>query len=144
MFSFFLKKTKQTIGRIETVDPPELGIMGIQAKIDTGAYRSTIHANAIHEEVASDGMPILSFRVLDEAHPKFDGRTVTAHEFVRVRVKSSNGEVSERYKIKTPVVIRGQEFITDFTLSDRASMRHPVLIGRKVLRHRFVVDVSLT
>ena len=131
-------KTKKTIGRLERVDLPEFGIHGIEAKIDTGAYRSTIHATDIHEDNG-----ILKFRLLDPDHAQFNRHIYEARDFALVRVKSSNGEVAERYKIKTPILIRGQKFITDFTLSDRASMRRPVLIGRKVLHHRFVVDVSI-
>ncbi len=133
----WIRKKKQHIGRLETVSLPEFGIQGIRAKIDTGAYRSTIHASNIHED---DG--VLSFTLLDEAHPQFNNHTYQSRQYTQVRVKSSNGEVSHRYKITTPIVIRNKEYVTDFNLYDRASMRHPVLIGRKVLRHRFVVDVA--
>ncbi len=137
MFNFLFKPKKQTVGRLEKVDFPEFGIVGVEAKIDTGAYRSSIHANDVREENGT-----LHFMLLDEQHPQFNQKRYTAASFSKVLVKSSNGESSFRYKIKTPVVIRGREFVTDFTLSDRTSMRRPVLIGRKVLRHRFVVDVS--
>lgn len=133
-----LFRRKKIIGRLERVDLPEFGIYGIEAKIDTGAYRSSIHASNIHEDAG-----VLRFTLLDEQHPHFNNHTYTAHHFVEVRVKSSNGTVEQRYKITTPVIIRGTEYSTDFTLSDRASMRRPVLIGRKVLRHRFIVDVSI-
>lgn len=136
MFNF-LKKKKQTIGRLELVDLPEFNIIGIEAKIDTGAYRSTIHAHTIREEGN-----VVVFTLLDPEHAQYNNHEYRARSFMKVRVKSSNGNIDERYKIKTPVVIRGQEYVTDFTLSDRASMRRPVLIGRKVLRHRFIVDVA--
>jgi len=31
----------------------------------------------------------------------------------------------------------------EFSLANRGSMRFPVLLGRKLLRNKFVVDVSL-
>jgi len=137
MFKFLFKTKKPTIGRLETIDFPELGIFGIQAKIDTGAYRSSIHASTVREENGA-----LVFSLLDPEHPQYNGRTYTVTKFSRVHVKSSIGESQPRYKIKTAVVIHGNRYVTDFTLSDRTSMRYPVLIGRKVLRNRFIVDVS--
>lgn len=136
MFGIFGKK-KQVIGRLETVDLPELGIFGIGAKIDTGAYRSSIHAENIREENG-----LLVFTLLDQDDPQYNGHTYTVTKFSKVQVKSSIGEMQPRYKIKTTLIIGDQQYVTDFTLSDRASMRHPILIGRKVLRNRFIVDVS--
>lgn len=136
----FLRK-KKTIGRLETVDFPELGLFGIEAKIDTGAYRSAIHARDIYEGETSHGKT-LSFKLLDEDHPQYSNRLCTVSSFSRVSVKSSTGVPEYRYKIKTTVVIKGNSYVTDFTLADRTAMRYPVLIGRKVLRNRFIVDVS--
>lgn len=136
MFGIFGKK-KQLIGRLEKVDFPELGIFSIDAKIDTGAYRSSIHADNVREENG-----VLVFTLLDAEHPQYNGHTYSVTKFSKVQVKSSNGEMEPRYKIKTTVVIAGESYVTDFTLSDRATMRYPVLIGRKVLRNRFIVDVS--
>jgi hypothetical protein len=48
-----------------------------------------------------------------------------------------------RYVIKTKVTLFGKTFKTEFSLADRQQMRYPVLLGRKLLRNRFIVDVSL-
>ena len=61
--------------------------------------------------------------------------------------KIVNGEIDKyqiekRYIIKTIVKIGPKRIKAIISLSDRAKMRYPVLIGRKLLKNRFVVDVS--
>jgi hypothetical protein len=59
-------------------------------------------------------------------------------------VKSSNGTIQERIFIKTTLALFNQQYETELSLTDRASMKYPMLIGRKFLEDRFIVDVSLT
>lgn len=59
-------------------------------------------------------------------------------------VKSSNGTIQERIFIKTTLELFNQQYETELSLTDRASMKYPMLIGRKFLEDRFIVDVSLT
>ena len=58
-------------------------------------------------------------------------------------VKSSNGHVENRYKIKTDVVFFGKTYVINLTLSTRDDMKYPVLIGRQFLKKKFLVDVDL-
>ena len=58
-------------------------------------------------------------------------------------VKSSNGTMQERIFIKTTLEIYGRAFETELSLTDRTSMKYPMLVGRKYLEGRFLVDVSL-
>jgi hypothetical protein len=57
-------------------------------------------------------------------------------------VKSSNGSISHRYLISTLVRLNGFAVRTQFTLFDRSDMKYQVLLGRRFLRGRFLVDVS--
>ncbi len=59
-------------------------------------------------------------------------------------VKSSNGTIQERIFIKTILELFGLEFETEISLTDRKSMKYPMLIGRKFLEERFIVDVAST
>jgi hypothetical protein len=59
-------------------------------------------------------------------------------------VKSSNGTIQERIFIKTTLRLFGREYETELSLTDRKNMKYPMLIGRKFLEGRFVVDVALT
>jgi hypothetical protein len=51
--------------------------------------------------------------------------------------------MEERYIIKTLIAIGRKKIKTTISLSDRENMRYPVLIGRRLLKGKFIVDVNL-
>lgn len=124
-------KPKQIIGRREIVDFPELNVYGIYAKIDTGAYSNTLHCSAITVSEKK-----LFFKVLDEKEHVFEN-------FSQKKIKNSSGEVEKRYIIRTKIRIAGRTIKSIISLTDRGNMRYPALIGRRLLKNKFVVDVSL-
>ena len=126
-----ITKPKQIIGRRELVDFPELGVTEIQAKIDTGAYSNTLHCSEINVRNKK-----LFFKVLDEKEHCFD-------IFSQKKIKNSFGEAEKRYLIRTKIKIAGRVIKSIISLTDRGNMRYPVLIGRRLLKNKFVVDVSL-
>jgi hypothetical protein len=67
---------------------------------------------------------------------------VVFRTFRLVTVKSSTGQRTSRFLVTTPVHLNGHKVRTQFTLFDRSDMKYQVLLGRKFLRGRFVVDVS--
>jgi hypothetical protein len=129
---------KLTIGRREIVEFPELGLEGIEAKIDTGAYTTALHCHDIKEENG-----ILYFKLLDPTHPTYNDKEQMFHDYFQKEIKNSFGEVEKRYMIKTIVKIGRKRIKSVISLTDRGTMRYPVLIGRKLLKNRFIVDVSL-
>jgi hypothetical protein len=135
---------KRLLGRRELIDLPGLGLLGVVAKVDTGAYTSAIHCADLHlEDGPTTGRPVLHVRLLDPEHPVTDGQLLTFREFAVRNIRSSNGEVQARYVIRTVVRLYGQDFETEFSLADRSDLKHPVLLGRSLLRQgRFVVDVA--
>ncbi|MCR5887210.1 RimK/LysX family protein [Hymenobacter sp. J193] len=133
---------KRVVGRRELVDFPELQLWGVEAKVDTGAYTGAIHCSNMHEETRPDGRRVLHVQLLDPSHPNFDGRAMQFAAFSRRDIRSSNGEVQERYVIRAVLRLFNENIETEFSLSDRSDMRYPVLIGRSLLRQRrLVVDV---
>jgi hypothetical protein len=130
----------RVIGRRDRIDLPGLGFRNLKAKVDTGAYGSSIHCSRI-ELVSREGKMQLSFVLLDPEHPLYKDEVHWVKEFREKKVKSSSGLSELRYIISTPVVIFGKRITTDFSLTDRSDMKYPVLLGRKFLRKRFVVDV---
>ncbi len=132
------QNTVEFIGRAERVSIPEFGIKGIKAKVDTGAYSVAIDANNIRVE--SDE---LIFCFLDLTHPKFTNQEIRTKLFTMTKVKSSNGDVENRYVINTTISIGGRRFNVEATLANRSGMKYPILIGRKFLSdNKFVVDVT--
>ncbi|MBB3836533.1 hypothetical protein FHS57_000515 [Runella defluvii] len=127
---------KRVIGRNDMIDFPDLGLTNVRVKIDTGAYTSSIHCFKISVEEG-----VLSFFLpahRSEKHQKF-----TTDQFELKAIKNSFGQTEMRYVIKTKVILFGKSIRTEFSLADRSQMRYPVLLGRKLLRSRFLVDVSL-
>lgn len=130
------------IGRREYVDFPLLGITSIESKIDTGAYTSTLHCHDIYVK-SINNMPTLFFKLLDPSHTKYNEQEQSTTAFTQKHIKSSSGEVEERFIIRTLIVLGGKKIRTSISLTDRASMRYPVLIGRKMIKNKFIINVNL-
>ncbi|HEY1038530.1 MAG TPA: RimK/LysX family protein [Bacteroidia bacterium] len=140
-----MKKRKQkkisSIGRREWVDFPLLDLFGLEAKIDTGAFTSALHCKDI--EIRNvDGTEKLCFKLLDESHPEYSNNEYMFSDYDKKVIKSSFGESEERYVIKTQVQIAGKKINCSISLTDRTNMRYPVLIGRRMIKGKFIVDVS--
>jgi hypothetical protein len=127
----------QMLGRYDRVDLPELGLCNIHAKIDTGAYTCSLHCKMA--EVV-DGK--LEFILLDQEHPEFTGMRFVFANFEKRNLKNSFGEVEKRFVIVTSITIFEEIITTEFSLSNRGSLKFPILIGRKILRNRFLIDVT--
>jgi len=125
------------LGRYDRVDLPELGLYNIHAKIDTGAYTCSLHC---HKAQVIDGK--LEFILLDQEHPEFTGMKFTFENFEERDIKNSFGEVEKRFVIVTSITIFDEIITTEFSLSNRGSLKFPILIGRKILRNRFLIDVK--
>ncbi|MBL6445945.1 ATP-dependent zinc protease [Fulvivirga sp. 29W222] len=134
-------RKKLTIGRFDKIDLPDLHLFELDAKIDTGAYSSAIHYH--HAEVIEkDGKEVLHFTLLDPTHPDYNDRSFYFDKFEERNIKNSFGDSEKRFVIKTRITIFGKNYETDFSLSDRGSLKFPILLGRKLLQMGFVVDVA--
>lgn len=129
------------IGRREYVDFPLLDLFHLEAKIDTGAYTSALHCHDIEVRIL-EGTPTLCFFLLDPLHPEYNNQEHRFTEFFRKVIKSSSGEAEERYIIKTLIRLGKKRIRTTLSLTDRGSMRYPVLIGRKMIKNKFIIDVK--
>jgi hypothetical protein len=131
------RKLKTIIGRAERINFPELGVSGLPAKIDTGAFRSSVWASDIQE---ADGK--LTFALLDKQSPWYSGQKYTTDRFEIVEVENSFGHTEDRYSVYIKVQLGSRTVRSNFTLADRSQKTYPVLIGRKLLKRRYIVDVS--
>ncbi|MGA8853773.1 MAG: RimK/LysX family protein [Christiangramia sp.] len=129
---------KIVIGRFDKADFPALHLNDIAIKIDTGAYTSSIHCNNIIEK---DNVIHCSF--LDDEHPVYNKKEFVFEDYDVVFVRSSNGIIQKRYMVHSNIRLFGKVFKISLSLSDRQEMRYPVLIGRKFLTKKFIVDTEL-
>ncbi len=127
----------RVLGRYDRVDLPELGLSNIHAKVDTGAYTCSLHCQKA--EVVNGQ---LEFVLLDEEHPEFTGMRFVFREFEVRKIRNSFGEMETRFVISTTIRIFGEDISADFSLSNRGLLKFPILIGRKILRDRFLIDVK--
>lgn len=124
---------KDIIGRAERISLPSLSSPPLYARIDTGAKTSSISARA---HVLDDGRLEVTFLGFDTPV------TQRFRHYSSTVVASSNGQAEERYKVLLSLVLKKRKIKAYFTLADRTTQVYPVLIGRNVLRGKFIVDVS--
>lgn len=127
------------IGRAERVDLPQLSLKHVPAKIDTGADASSIWATATVDERGK-----LDVVFFGPDSPLYDGQI---HIFPKsaysiTRVSSSFGHREIRYKLKLRIKVKGRIIKGSFTLADRSTKLYPILLGRSLLKNKFIVDVS--
>ncbi len=128
------------IGRREYVDFPLLELSNVEAKIDTGAYTSSIHCENISVKQIS-GKAVLYFTIALNTDSGLK-KEYTFYEFTTKKIKNSFGEMEERYLIRTLLKIGKKNIHVSLSLSNRDSMRYTVLIGRKPLKGKFLIDVK--
>lgn len=132
---------KKTIGRREFIGLPDFGILAVEAKVDTGAYTSALHCSVIEEEVKGDTRQ-LKVSLFDESHPEYSRQFHYFERYERKQIRSSNGDTEERYVVISSIRIYGRRYMTRFSLTNRENMKYPVLLGRRCLKGRFIVDVA--
>ena len=130
-------KEKSIIGSTEFVNFGERA-QKVPAKIDTGADSSAVWASNIH--IDKDG--VLKFSLFGEGSPYYDGKLFKRTDYSVARVRSSSGHEQIRYRTHFWVKISGRKIKMLMNLSDRSKNEFPVLIGRRSISGKFLVDVS--
>jgi hypothetical protein len=113
-------------------------IKNIPAKIDTGADSSSIWASGV--KIKKDGT--LVYKLFAPKSPYYTGETIESKDYTVSVIRSSNGAEQMRYKTTLPVKIGDHLVRVTFSLADRKRNHFPILIGRRTLSGRFLVDVS--
>jgi len=118
------------------VDCP--GLEAVPAKTDTGAYRSAVHATNIMLDKETG---VLSFDLLG-SHPVCGAMShhIQTKDFTEVWVENSFGHREDRFEVKMKVKLGPKIFTARFSLADRSKKIYPILLGRKLLNNRFLVD----
>ncbi|MCP5536620.1 MAG: ATP-dependent zinc protease [Akkermansiaceae bacterium] len=127
------------IGRREWLSLPGLGVNIVTAKVDTGAYTSSLHAENM-EVFERDGCEWVKF-VTYTHH----GDTVECEAPLvqRKKIKSSSGRGRKRLIVRTEAKLSGGfSWEVLLSLADRSVMKCPLLLGRRALSGYFVVDTQ--
>lgn len=132
-----MPKALLVIGRSEHIALPGLGIARVKAKVDTGAFTSALHYQRITLRQTGDHTELVVTFSMGRKRVRKAFR-----KYSRKQVRSSNGQLTERWVVHTTVDLGGVRALTPFTLFDRSEMKFQVLLGRQLLRGRFLVDVS--
>lgn len=135
------KKIQPTavIGWKEWIGFPELGIPAVKAKIDTGARTSAMHTFTL-EEFEADGRRMVRFGIHPLQRRKDINLYCEAPVLEQRRVKDSGGHIEKRYVIRTTAVMGAVSWPIDITLTNRDSMLFRMLLGRKAIENRFLVN----
>ncbi len=128
-----------TLGWKEHVALPEWGLQ-LRAKLDTGARTSALHVRDLEIVHAADGSATASFDVVlgrrgaEEHHP------ITAPVVAFRRVRDTGARSETRAVVHTRIVVGRIDTTADITLTDRSGMNFRMLLGRRTLEGRCVVD----
>lgn len=138
-----MKHVHQVVGWRELVGFPELGLRRVKAKIDTGARTTAMHADDI-EFGEIGGHPWVEFTPPAPV-AKRRAKRVRVPVMEHREIKNTGGEAESRAIIRTRFVIASRTWHIDVSLTDRATMAFPVIVGRTAIRgHRILVNPNVS
>ena len=130
---------RRILGWREWVALPDLGLPALKAKVDTGALTSALHAFLI-EPYSRDGRDMVRFLI----HPLQRNQEFSVECHCPVydfrEVADSGGHREMRYVIQTVIDLSGERWPIELTLTNRDTMLFRMLLGRRAMVDRFVVD----
>lgn len=124
------------IGWRERVGLPDLGLARIEAKIDTGARTSALHATRI-VEFDRDGVTWVRFHIPHAG--RLHARNCEAPLLGQRSIKNTSGVGQDRHVISTRLLFGVRAWRIEVSLTDRASMKMPLILGRTAFRQRGVL-----
>lgn len=131
--------SKDIIGWVENVGVSSANTL-VKAKIDTGADASSLHCDCI-KPYERDGELWVNFSITDVVGKS----TLFEKKILReIKVKRHFGKAQQRYVVRMGFCIGDVYGETDVSLVDRSGFNYELLIGRKFLKDRFVVDPAKT
>ena len=129
------------IGWRERVSFPDFDVVGVKAKVDSGAQTSSIHAFRPRFSHREDGEWV-SFEIHPRRRSRKDAIRVSAKVLTHRWIRSSNGTRELRPVIVTTMMLGDEVFEAEMTLANRHLMAYRMILGRSAMRGRFIVDPS--
>ena len=118
---------------------PDLGLPAIKVKVDSGARTSALHA-FYTEKYELDSVDMVKFMI----HPiqrNYDFDVECHAPLIDFReVSDSGGHREMRYVIETSIVIGNTHWPIEITLTNRDNMRFRMLLGRRAMEARVVIE----
>lgn len=134
------KAAKAMIGWRERVSLPDLGLGEFEAKIDTGARTTALHATSIRS-YSSGGTLWVEFLPDHMLLTNSDKCVLPVHHIRSIT--NTSGIPEERIIAVTTLCIGARQQKIEISLSDRSDMVFPMIVGRTALRLlRLTVDPS--
>jgi len=133
------RKELKKIGWRERVSFPDFDVIGVKAKVDSGAQTSSIHAFRPRYSQREDGEWV-SFEIHPRRRSRKDAVRVSAKVLTHRWIRSSNGKRELRPVIVTRMSLGGEEFEAEMTLANRHLMAYRMILGRSAMRGRFTID----
>lgn len=131
-----------TIGWKEYVGFPEWGIRRLKVKVDTGARTSALGVVSYElRQVQGQGL-VAELRLAPSRRRPERLRTVVVPVLGTVVVANSSGMRELRPLVEANLQVGPVTKRVRLTVTNRAGMRFPMILGRKALEGDFVVDVS--
>ncbi|MDE2446237.1 MAG: ATP-dependent zinc protease [Alphaproteobacteria bacterium] len=118
------------IGWREEVSFPDFGSGLLVAKVDTGARSAALHA----EGISIKGKKVSFTLQLGARRYHLEAPLIGTK-----RVKSSNGISELRPIVDILIQVGSHQFDVETTLTDRADMGVPMLLGRQAIKGHFLV-----
>lgn len=128
---------KVLLGEVEKVYFPAHKIF-LDARIDSGAKRSSMHAENI-VSFERDGKDWVHFEVVGKNNERVQ---VKKKVIKKIRVKRHMQKGQDRYVVKMRLNISSLSYLVELSLTDRSQYEYPVLVGRNYLKGNAIVDVS--
>lgn len=119
----------------------DLGPEPVKAKVDTGAATSSLHADDLEIRDAF-GFMVAHFVFRPVAGSDVGANEVSLPVLGFKRIRSSNGMVEDRPVVHTRASIGPHHVGLQLTLTRRDDMGFRMLLGRRAVRGRFLVDVG--
>ncbi len=129
------KKSKPdllVIGWMEHLDLPDLQLLRVKAKIDTGARTTALHATHI-EPFDREGAEWVRFQVQHSETSPLLWMEYPIHD--RREIKNTSGIPEERIVIRTTLRLIDRSWPISVSLTDRSNMRFQIIVGRSALKN---------
>lgn len=118
---------------------PDLGIREIKAKVDTGADNASLHAFDL-ERFDENGRSMVRFTIHPHQRKRKPSIECVAEIVGERKVKNPGGRSEVRPVIRTTLVVAGKELTALVNLTTRDEMTFRMLLGRRTIRHNFIID----